>query len=107
MLTSSNLYQDDEVKGKWHCMIKGLCFVSEEAIPFMCKDRKGIHLPCIIASALAGGLSAYFGCSQLFPHGGIFTIFFINNPLFFVITLLSCSLIGMSLILILKKKALN
>ena len=107
MLTSSNLYQDDEVKGKWHCMIKGLCFVSEEAIPFMRKDRKGIHLPCIIASALAGGLSAYFGCSQLFPHGGIFTIFFINNPLFFVITLLSCSLIGMSLILILKKKELN
>lgn len=49
MLTSSNLYQDDEVKGKWHCMIKGLCFVSEEAIPFMRKvEREFICLVLLL-----------------------------------------------------------
>lgn len=102
MFVSSHLFEDSQ-KARWKCMIKGLCFVSEEAIPYMSKDRKGVHIPCIIASAIAGGLSVYFECSQFFPHGGIFTAALIENPMFFIIALVSASLIGASLILIFKK----
>lgn len=101
MFVSSKLFESSQ-KAKWQCIIKGLCFVSEEAIPYMSSDRKGVHIPCIIASGIAGGLSVYFECGQLFPHGGIFTVALIDNPLFFVIALVSSSLIGASLILIFK-----
>lgn len=105
MLISPSSFSEDELKGKWRCLIKGLCFVSEEAIPYMKKDTKGIHIPCIIASGLAGALSMYFMCSQKFPHGGIFTLLFINNPQFYLIALSVSILIGMSLVLILRKSS--
>lgn len=103
MLVSPKLFDSDEIKNKWKCLIKGLCFVSEEAIPYMSKDKKGIHLPCIIASGVAGALSLYFGCSQIFPHGGIVTLPLIKEPLLFVISLLASVVIGMSFVLLFKK----
>lgn len=97
------LFDEKERSGKWRCLVKGLCFVSEEAIPYMIGDKRGIHLPCIIASGIAGALSMYFGCSQMFPHGGIAVLPFITNPHLFVISLIASTLIGMSFILILKR----
>lgn len=105
MLLSPSSFEEIERTGKWRCLIKGLCFISEEAIPFMKKDKVGIHIPCIIASSLAGALSMYFMCAQKFPHGGIFTIVFINNPQFFLLAMFVSVLIGMSLILVLKKSS--
>ena len=35
-----------------------------------------------------------FGCSQAFPHGGIWTIMFINQPLYFVFSLVLSTVIG-------------
>jgi PTS system fructose-specific IIC component len=98
-----SIFTEEERKGKWKCIIKGLCFVSEEAIPYMIKDRKGIHIPCIIASGIGSALSMYFACSQMFPHGGIFTVIFINHSLEFLISLLAATLIGASLIILFKK----
>lgn len=103
MLVAPQYFHEDELKNKWRCIIKGLCFVSEEAIPYMKKDKIGFHIPCIIASAVAGALTLFFGCSQAFPHGGIFTLPLINNFQFFVISLIVATLIGMTLIVILKK----
>lgn len=103
MLINPKAFSEEERKEKWKCIIKGLCFVSEEAIPYMIKDKKGIHLPCIIASGIAGALVMYYGCGQLFPHGGIFTVIFINNPINFIIALLSSTIIGACLVIMLKK----
>ena len=97
----------EEKSGKWRCLVRGLCFVSEEAIPYMINDKRGIHLPCIIASGIAGALSMFFGCSQMFPHGGIATLPFINHPHFFIISIFASALIGMSFVLFFKKSANN
>lgn len=103
MLLSKDTFNEEESKGKWKCIIKGLCFVSEEAIPYMKDNKVSVHLPCIIASGIAGCLSMIFGCGLSLPHGGIFVLPFIKEPLLFIIALLSASLIGTALILILKK----
>lgn len=103
MLLSKDTFNEEENKGKWKCIIKGLCFVSEEAIPYMKDNKVSVHLPCIIASGIAGCLSMIFGCGLSLPHGGIFVLPFIKEPLLFIIALLSASLIGTALILILKK----
>lgn len=103
MLIYPKAFDEQERKEKWKCITKGLCFVSEEAIPYMVKDKKGIHLPCIIASGIAGALVMFYGCGQLFPHGGIFTIIFINNPINFLIALVSSTMIGACLIIMLRK----
>ena len=58
-------------------LIKGLCFVSEEAIPYVKKYKSLLYYPCIISSAIAGALSYVFPMWSAFPHGGIWTLLLI------------------------------
>lgn len=70
-------------------IIMGLSFVSEGAIPFMQKDQKHVLPACILGSLITGGLSAYFKCGVMAPHGGIWIIYLMSNPLKYVLALLA------------------
>lgn len=50
----------------------GACFITEGAIPFAAADPLRVLPACIIGSAVAGGLSMFFGCGLRAPHGGHF-----------------------------------
>lgn len=60
--------------------IMGLSFITEGAIPFAAADPGHVLPSCIIGSALAGALSAAFGCTSPAPHGGAWVIAVIGNP---------------------------
>lgn len=49
--------------------IMGLSFITEGAIPFAAADPGHVLPSCIIGSAIAGALSAAFGCTSPAPHG--------------------------------------
>ena len=70
-------------------IIMGLSFVSEGAIPFMQKDQKHVLPACILGSLITGGLSAYFKCGVMAPHGGIWIIYLMSNPLKYDLALLA------------------
>lgn len=70
-------------------IIMGLSFVSEGAIPIMQKDQKHVLPACILGSLITGGLSAYFKCGVMAPHGGIWIIYLMSNPLKYVLALLA------------------
>ena len=44
-----------------------------------------------------------FGCTLMAPHGGVFVFPVVGNPLFYVVSLLIGSVVGMILLAILKK----
>lgn len=106
MLTTKVFDQEDKQK-KWSCLLNGLCFVSEVAIPYMKKYKSAVKYPCIIASSIASALSMYFQCGQAFPHGGIWTIFLINSPIYFISSLMISLIIGILLIVIMNKLKLK
>lgn len=83
--------------------IMGLSFITEGAIPFAASDPLHILPACITGSAVAGALSMAFGCTLMAPHGGIFVIGVISNPLGYFIALIIGALVGMALLAILKK----
>ncbi len=85
--------------------IMGLSFISEGAIPYAAADPGHVLPSCIIGSAIAGGLSALFGCTLPAPHGGIWVIAVIGNPLMYAASILIGSVVG-ALIISLWKKAL-
>lgn len=87
--------------------IMGLSFISEGAIPFAAADPLRVLPSCIIGSAVAGGLSMFFGCSLRAPHGGVFVIPVISNPLGYIIAIIAGSVVGMVLLAILKKPLQN
>ncbi|MCF0147925.1 MAG: PTS sugar transporter subunit IIA [Clostridium sp.] len=83
--------------------VMGLSFITEGAIPFAASDPLRVIPSCVIGSAIAGALSMYFGCQLRAPHGGIFVLPVISNPLGYFISLVAGSVIGMAVLAILKK----
>ncbi len=75
-------------------IIMGLSFVSEGAIPFMQKDQKHVLSACILGSLITGALSAYFKCGVMAPHGGIWIIYLMSNPLKYVVALLAGTIVS-------------
>lgn len=83
--------------------VMGLSFITEGAIPFASEDPLRVIPSCIVGSALAGGLSMFFGCTLMAPHGGIFVFPLVGSPLGYVIALLAGSVASMLILSILKK----
>ena len=84
--------------------IMGLSFISEGAIPFAASDPLRVIPACVVGSAVAGALSMAFGCTLMAPHGGIFVVPTIGNPVMYLIALLVGSVISCVLLGLLKKK---
>lgn len=83
--------------------IMGLSFITEGAIPFAASDPLRIIPPSIVGSAVAGALSMLFGCGSRAPHGGVFVIGIIDNPLLFLAAVAVGSVVAMLGIVLLKK----
>ncbi len=81
----------------------GLSFISEGAIPFAANDPIRVLPSCIIGSAVAGGLSMQFGCTLRAPHGGIFVLPTIGNPLMYALAIFIGSAAGCLILALLKK----
>lgn len=85
--------------------IMGLSFITEGAIPFAAQDPLRVLPACIIGSAAAGGLSMAFDCTLRAPHGGIFVLPTIGNPLMYLAAVVIGSVIGCVILGVLKKNA--
>lgn len=85
--------------------IMGLSFISEGAIPFAAQDPLRVIPSCVVGSALAGGLSMFFGCTLRAPHGGIFVLPTIGNPLGYLAAVVIGSAAGCVILSALKKPA--
>jgi len=85
--------------------IMGLCFISEGAIPFAAADPIRVIPSCIVGSAVAGAISAAFGCTLRAPHGGAFVILggAVGNVGGYLIALAVGSVVGAIILTILKK----
>ena len=58
---------------------------------------------CAIGAAAAGGLSMAFGCTLRAPHGGIFVLPTIGNPLMYLVAIAAGSVAGCVILGLLKK----
>lgn len=85
-------------------LIMGACFITEGAIPFAAADPLRVLPACMIGSAVAGGLSMFFGCGLRAPHGGIFVLPVISHPFGFLAAVILGALVGMLLLGVLRKR---
>lgn len=83
--------------------IMGLSFISEGAIPFAAADPIRVIPSCMIGSAVAGALSMAFQCTLRAPHGGIFVLPTIGNPLGYLAAIVIGSVAGCGVLALLKK----
>lgn len=83
--------------------VMGLSFITEGAIPFAAADPLHVIPSMVVGSAVGGGLSMIFGCELRAPHGGIFVLPTISNPLGYFIAIAAGMVIGCLVLSVLKK----
>ena len=98
-----NRFTESERKSGVVNYIMGLSFITEGAIPFAAADPIHVIPACIVGSGIAGALSMAFGCGLRAPHGGIFVLPTISNPIMYFVALFVGSVVGAILIGVLKK----
>ena len=98
-----NRFTENERKSGITNYIMGLSFITEGAIPFAAADPLRVIPSCVIGSATAGAISMIFNCTLMAPHGGIFVVPVIGNPLMYLVAVAAGSVVGMILLAVLKK----
>ncbi len=102
-----NRFNESERKSAMSNYVMGLSFITEGAIPFAASDPLRVLPSCIIGSATAGALSMAFDCTLRAPHGGIFVVPTIGNPIMYLLAIIIGSAVGMALLALLKKPIKN
>ena len=73
--------------------VLGLCFISEGALPFVAADPVRVIATSMLGGATAGAISLGLGISLQAPHGGLFVIPFVSQPLFYLAAIAIGSLV--------------
>ncbi|KAF1070614.1 MAG: PTS system fructose-specific EIIB'BC component [Pseudomonas citronellolis] len=105
LLARGKFAQSEREAGK-AALVLGLCFISEGAIPFGAKDPLRVIPASVAGGALTGGLSMFFGCQLVAPHGGLFVLLIpnaINHALIYLLAIALGSLLTGVLYALLKR----
>ena len=89
-----NKFTENEIKSGPTNIVMGLSFITEGAIPFAAADPIHVIPPCALGSAIAGALTMMFECTLMAPHGGIFVVPTIGNPLMYLVAIFAGAAIG-------------
>lgn len=85
--------------------VLGLCFISEGALPFVAADPVRVIATSIIGGATAGAISMAFGITLQAPHGGLFVIPFVSQPLMYLAAIAIGSVVTGVIYATIKQKA--
>ncbi|MGW5613485.1 PTS fructose transporter subunit IIABC [Streptomyces sp. NPDC003877] len=86
-------------KAAW---VLGASFISEGAIPFAAADPLRVIPASMAGGALTGALSMTFGATLRAPHGGIFVVPLIGNPLLYLVAIAAGVCVTTALVVVLK-----
>lgn len=103
MLLFKNKYSDRDRQAISTNIIMGLSFITEGAIPFAAADPLRVIPASVLGASTAGLLSMLFNCSLRAPHGGLWVIGVISNPVGYLVAVLAGSLVGALALGLLKK----
>lgn len=104
MLIFKNKYTEKDKQTIPTNIIMGLSFISEGAIPFAAADPIRVIPASIVGSGIAGMLSMIFNCSLRAPHGGIWVIGVVENPIQYLLSIAIGSLVTAVILGLIKKK---
>ncbi|MGW0077526.1 PTS fructose transporter subunit IIABC [Streptomyces cellulosae] len=94
-----NRAERENGKAAW---VLGVSFISEGAIPFAAADPLRVIPASMAGGAVTGALSMAFGATLRAPHGGIFVVPLIGNPLLYLVAVAAGVGVTTTLVIVLK-----
>lgn len=98
-----NRFTENETKTSITNFIMGMSFITEGAIPFAAADPIRVIPGLACGAATAGALSMAFECTLRAPHGGIFVVPTIGNPVMYLVAIAIGAIVGCLIMSVLKK----
>ncbi|WIH83092.1 fructose-specific PTS transporter subunit EIIC [Brachyspira pilosicoli] len=98
-----NKFSADERDAGKTCYVMGLSFITEGAIPFAASDPIRVIPSCMIGAAISGALSMAFHIELRAPHGGIFVLPIVNNPVMYLLAIVIGSVVTAVILGFIKK----
>ena len=102
-----NKFSADERDAGKTCYVMGLSFITEGAIPFAASDPIRVIPSCMIGATISGALTMAFHIELRAPHGGIFVLPIVNNPIMYLLAIVVGSVITAIILGFIKKPAEN
>ena len=99
-----NRFTENQRKAGITNYVMGLSFITEGAIPFAAADPVRVIPSMVVGSALAGALTMVFDCTLRAPHGGIFVVPTIGNPLMYLLSIAVGAVVSALILVVWKKK---
>ncbi|MGV9986490.1 PTS fructose transporter subunit IIABC [Streptomyces olivaceus] len=94
-----NAAERENGKAAW---VLGASFISEGAIPFAAADPLRVIPSSMVGGAITGALSMAFGATLRAPHGGVFVVPLIGNPLLYLVAVAAGVCVTTALVVVLK-----
>ncbi|MFH9730529.1 fructose-specific PTS transporter subunit EIIC [Streptomyces sp. NPDC017260] len=94
-----NAAERENGKAAW---VLGASFITEGAIPFAAADPLRVIPSSMVGGAVTGALSMAFGATLRAPHGGIFVVPLIGNPLLYLVAVAAGVCVTTALVIVLK-----
>ncbi|MGW2295439.1 PTS fructose transporter subunit IIABC [Streptomyces violaceorubidus] len=94
-----NAAERENGKAAW---VLGASFISEGAIPFAAADPLRVIPSSMVGGAVTGALSMAFDATLRAPHGGIFVVPLIGNPLLYLVAVAAGVCVTTALVILLK-----
>ncbi|MBZ6204478.1 fructose-specific PTS transporter subunit EIIC [Streptomyces olivaceus] len=94
-----NAAERENGKAAW---VLGASFISEGAIPFAAADPLRVIPSSMVGGAVTGALSMAFGATLRAPHGGVFVVPLIGNPLLYLVAVAAGVCVTTALVIVLK-----
>ena len=85
--------------------VLGLCFISEGALPFVAADPLRVIISSVLGGATAGAISMSLGITLQAPHGGLFVVPFVSDPLMYLAAIAIGSVVTGVIYAVIKPKA--
>ncbi|MDO4450119.1 MAG: fructose-specific PTS transporter subunit EIIC [Moraxella sp.] len=84
---AKNKFNENQRNAGKASFVLGLCFISEGALPFVAADPARVIIASIIGGATAGAISMGLGIGLQAPHGGLFVIPFVTQPVMYLMAI--------------------
>ena len=97
-----SLFSEVERENGRAAWLLGASFISEGAIPFAAADPFRVIPSIMVGGAVTGALSMAFDATLRAPHGGIFVVPLMGNPLGFLVAVVAGMLVATALVVALK-----
>ena len=97
-----SLFSEVERENGRAAWLLGASFISEGAIPFAAADPFRVIPSIMVGGAVTGSLAMLFGATLRAPHGGVFVVPLMGNPLGFLVAVVAGTIVAMVLVVALK-----